>query len=411
MRVLWIVNMMMPDIQKKYEYPLLSSGWWLDTMAKKLASSDGVELVILSLALGVSEEFQEEINGVLYYVVPVSFSDRQIKPSLTFSKKLAQYVQEIHPDIIHIQGTELTTNQVVYEQKNIPVVVSIQGLISEIVKKDYSYPELKFWFSPLDYLKEKLKHFKNKRRAKSEIWQLKQADYVIGRTLWDRTHTFFHNQNAKYFYLQECIRESFLENTWDISKTEPYTIFCAGGLSNPLKGFHKIVEAASYLVKEFPDLKLKVCGNFRKGEKIGYHHYLKKWIQKLGMQEHIEFLGSLDEKAMCESFLTSRMYVMGSAIENSPNTLGEAMCLGVPSVVPFVGGVPSLVTDEKEALFYRYDDTLALAYQMRRILLNNTLAECLGNNAKERSETQYATENLAENLAKIYQTILDENSK
>lgn len=411
MKILWIVNFAMPAVQRKLQKTIPQSGWWLDTIVAQLKQEPDISLEIVSFVQDRANAFCGEIDSVMYRVIPVGYRDRQIKPSREFIKQCDELLEEIQPDLIHLQGTEFAIGIPFFKQKNIPVTVSIQGLISEIVKKDYSYPELKFWLSPLDYLKEKLKHFKNKRRAKSEIWQLKQADYVIGRTLWDRTHTYFHNKNAKYFYLQECIRESFLENTWDISKTEPYTIFCAGGLSNPLKGFHKIAEAASYLVEEFPDLKLKVCGNFRKGEKIGYHHYLKKWIQKLGMQEHIEFLGSLDEKAMCESFLTSRMYVMGSAIENSPNTLGEAMCLGVPSVVPFVGGVPSLVTDEKEALFYRYDDTLALAYQMRRILLNNTLAECLGNNAKARSKTQYATENLAENLVKIYQTILDENSK
>lgn len=158
--------------------------------------------------------------------------------------------------------------------------------------------------------------------------------------------------------------------------------------------------------EEFPSLKLKVCGNFREGEKIGYHHYLVKLIHRLGMMNHVEFVGQLDEKEMCKAFLQSRMYVMGSSMENSPNTLGEAMCLGVPSVVPFVGGVPCLATDEKEALFYRYDDTKVLAYQIRRLLLNPELAEQLGANARERAKKQYASENLADDLMKIYHEIL-----
>lgn len=407
MKVLWIVNFSMPAVQKKQGLPVSPSGWWLDTMSEKLVALPDIELTILSLVQG-GKEFSEQIGKIFYWVKPVSYQDRQISASDRFIEQMNHILEELQPDIVHVQGSEFAIGIPFLKQTGIPVVVSIQGLISEIVKKDYSYPELKFWFSPLDYCKEKLRHIKNKKRAKSEIWQLQQANYVIGRTLWDKTHTYFYNQNARYFDLQECIRKSFSKHTWVVSKAEEHTVFCAGGLSNPLKGFHKIVEAASYLIQEFPDLKLKVCGNFRRGERIGYHHYLVKWIRKFNMEDHIEFLGSLDEEKMCEAFLQSRLYVMGSSMENSPNTLGEAMCLGVPSVIPFVGGVPSLATDEKEALFYRYDDTELLAYQMRRLLLDSELAMTIGKQAKERAKAQYQSEQLAENLTKIYHQIIEE---
>ncbi len=411
MNILWIVNFSMPAVQRKLNLTVPQSGWWLDTISQKLKTQPGTKLYVVSLVQEGGSAFTGEIDDIFYRVIPISYQNRQLKPSSRFVKEMQSLLQEIKPDIIHLQGSEFSIGIPFLQQTEIPVVVSIQGLISEIVKKDYSYPELRFSLSPLDFLMERIRYIKNKKRAESEIWQLEHANYVIGRTLWDRTHTYFHNTKAKYFYLQECIRESFIQNTWDISNTEPYTIFCAGGLASPLKGFHKIVEAASYLVEEFPHLKLKVCGNFNKSQKIGYHHYLTKWIKKLGMENHIEFLGSLDEKSMCDTFLKSRMYVMGSSIENSSNTLGEAMCLGVPSVVPFVGGIPSLATDEKEALFYRYDDTKLLAYQMRRILLNNDLAKRLGQNAKARSQTQYQTANLSDDLCNIYQIVMQQHKE
>lgn len=410
MKILWVVNFSMPAVQSAQKLPIPQSGWWLDTIARKLKMQPDTELYVISLVQKNAKPFEGEFDGIFYRVIPISYQNRQLKPSVEFIDQMLALLSEIQPDVIHLQGSEFSIGIPFLKQQKIPVVVSIQGLISEIVKKDYSYPELKFWFSPLDYMVEKLRHLKNKKRAESEIWQLQQADYVIGRTLWDRTHTYFHNKNAKYFYLQECIRESFFKNTWNRSETEPYTIFCAGGIASPLKGFHKILKAASYLTEEFPLLKLKVCGNFREGEKIGYHHYLVKLIHRLGMMNHVEFVGQLDEKEMCKAFLQSRMYVMGSSMENSPNTLGEAMCLGVPSVVPFVGGVPCLATDEKEALFYRYDDTKVLAYQIRRLLLNPELAEQLGANARERAKKQYASENLADDLMKIYEKVLTQHS-
>lgn len=409
MKILWIVNFSMPAVLQKQQLPNPQSGWWLDTISKQLKHQADTELYVVSLVAKNGKAYNGLIDDVFYRVIPIDYQNRQVTPTKEFVVQMQQLIQEVKPDLIHLQGSEFAIGIPFLMQHEIPVVVSIQGLISEIVKKDYSYPDLKYGISFADCMLEKLRHFKNMQRAKSEIWQLQKADYIIGRTLWDRTHTYFHNKKATYFYLQECIRPSFQENSWELSKAEPYTVFCAGGLSNPLKGFHKIVEAASYLVEEFPQLKLKVCGAYRNGQKVGYHHYLKRWIQKLGMEEHIEFLGSLDEQAMCDAFLKSRMYVMGSSIENSPNTLGEAMCLGVPSVVPFVGGVPSLATDEKEALFYRFEDTKMLAYQMRRILTNDSLAQALGQNAKNRSKSQYASEHLGDQLMKIYKQIMMES--
>ena len=404
MKILWIVNFSLPAVQRKRGLPVSPSGWWLDTMSKKLASEQEVELTVLSLVQG-REAISETIDHISYRVIPISYRDRQIDASGKFISQMHALLRELRPDLIHLQGSEFAIGIPFLKQEEIPVAVSIQGLISEIVKKDYSYPELKFSFSPLDYMMEKIRHFKNQKRGRSEIWQLQHADYIIGRTLWDRTHTYFYNKKARYFYLQECIRDSFLQHRWNVADTEPCTIMCASGLANPLKGFHKIVEAASYLTDEFPALKLKVCGIFRRGEKIGYHHYLARWIRALGMENHVEFLGQLDEQGMCEAFLHSRMYVMGSSVENSPNTLGEAMCLGVPSVVPFVGGVPSLATDEKEVLFYRYDDTQLLSFQMRRILKDDSLAIRLGQNAWARASVQYGTKNLVKDLMRIYQEI------
>ncbi|MCH8476275.1 MAG: glycosyltransferase, partial [Opitutales bacterium] len=47
------------------------------------------------------------------------------------------------------------------------------------------------------------------------------------------------------------------------------------------------------------------------------------------------------------------MVLLPSLIENSPNTLAEAMMMGVPVVAAYAGGVPSMARDEEEVLLYR----------------------------------------------------------
>jgi len=53
---------------------------------------------------------------------------------------------------------------------------------------------------------------------------------------------------------------------------------------------------------------------------------------------------------MKEQYLKSFTYVCCSTIENSPNSLGEAMLLGMPCVAADVGGISSIFTDGADGI-------------------------------------------------------------
>ena len=56
---------------------------------------------------------------------------------------------------------------------------------------------------------------------------------------------------------------------------------------------------------------------------------------------------------MKEQYLRCSAYVCCSSLENSPNSLGEAMILGVPCVAAEVGGIPSLMTADRDGVMYK----------------------------------------------------------
>ena len=121
------------------------------------------------------------------------------------------------------------------------------------------------------------------------------------------------------------------------------------------------------------------------------------------------YTGPLNEQAMCEQYLHSSLYVLCSSMENSPNSLGEAMLLGLPCVAAAVGGIPSMLENGREGLLYgdALDDK-ALADAVLRILQSADGGMALGRAARARAlQTHDAARNAGE-LEQIYKTILQE---
>jgi len=66
-----------------------------------------------------------------------------------------------------------------------------------------------------------------------------------------------------------------------------------------------------------------------------------------------------------DKYLRSGLYVCCSANENSPNSLGEAMLLGMPCVAANVGGIPDLFHGETDGILYE-------GYEKQENEINNT---------------------------------------
>ncbi|BFN13723.1 hypothetical protein MspRI1_17340 [Marinobacter sp. RI1] len=186
-----------------------------------------------------------------------------------------------------------------------------------------------------------------------------------------------------------------------------------GNGSSARKGAHIAVEALAILKRDFPGVTLHIAGvdprtlpRASLKRYVGYSVYLLGLIRKLGLEGNVRFTGVLSAQAMADQMARSHVCLMASIIENSPNTLGEAMILGAPTVSAYCGGAPSMARDEVEALFYRPDDPAMLAFQVRRIFEDPGLASQLSEAARARAlQTHDPERNLADLLV-AYEAIV-----
>ena len=136
-----------------------------------------------------------------------------------------------------------------------------------------------------------------------------------------------------------------------------------------------------------------------------YGKYIKELIEQNDLQNCVVFTGVLDEKKMCEQFLKAHVFVCPSSIENSPNSLGEAMLLGVPCVASDVGGITDMITHKQEGFVYQSDAPYMLAYYVCEIFQHQDLAESLSKKAREHALKTHNRENNLLRLLEIYTNI------
>ena len=108
---------------------------------------------------------------------------------------------------------------------------------------------------------------------------------------------------------------------------------------------------------------------------------------------------------MKQQYLNCHTFVCASSLENSPNSVGEAMLLGTPVVASNTGGITSMVEHEKEGLLFEKGNVKELAEAIIRTWEDNSLIDKITAGAKVRArKTHNADENYGA-LMEMYRDI------
>lgn len=412
MKVLWLCNMM-PGVVKQAITGKEGNGLWVDHVLHDLRQQEN--LAIRVLCPGTPHQ-----TGALD--ASCSYSTFRTKAPYTYlpevESRFRQELKAYQPDVIHIWGTEYAhtlamVNAAEQEALLNRVVVSIQGLCS-IYAGHYAegVPQSVIRGKTLrDLLRQDDIPRQQKKfalRGKLEVQALRKVSHVIGRTAWDKACTNQINPQAAYHFCNETLRRAFFDHQWDFSSCTRYNIF-ASSCVYPVKGFHYLLEAFAEVVKAYPDATLSVPGkSYLTVSPLrcsSYQKYLAKLTRQYGLEDKIEFLGSLSAEGMKDAYLKANVFVLPSTIENSPNSLGEAMLLGVPCVAADVGGVTTMMTHETEGFVYQSTAPYMLAHYIKNVFAMGERAAAMGQAARAHAQKTHDPETNLRDLLGIYEEI------
>ncbi len=414
MKLMWLCNMM-PGAVKEKNGGAADGGLWVDHVLSDLRRTDLVLHILCpgpkaKGSLDEKRSFSTFQEGRPYIYLP------------ELEEAFRQEVQDFAPDVIHIWGTEYGhTLAMVNACEKLGclnrVAISIQGLCSvyadhysegipEKVRHSYTFRD----FVRQDNIRQQQEVFA--KRGALEVQALQKVKHIIGRTCWDKACAERIQPGAQYHFCNETLREPFYQDRWYYADCRKHRIF-ASSYYCPVKGFHYLLEAAAMLRPEFPDLSIAVTGPDildskdleKKIRRSSYPKYLAKQIRKYGLEDSVEFLGSLSARQMKAEYLKAHVFAMPSTIENSPNSLGEAMLLGTPCVASHVGGISTMLQHEAEGYLYQSTAAYMLAHYIRKVFRMEEQAEELGRRAADHASRTHDPDTNWQTLRAIYETV------
>lgn len=423
-RILWVSNVPIPRIAEDMGVTAPNICGWLTGFANSLENKEDIELHICFPQLGISEMKSGQAGRIKYYAFsqPRVFgflpAEDQLNSSPKMIEQLTKIITHVKPDILHIFGTEYPHSLVATRAFNTPekTVVNIQGLTSFYwmhFNTGLPYKVMKS-FTLSNIARGNLLDQADKliRRGRFEIETLRNVGHVIGRTDWDQACVTQVNPAVTYHFCNESLRDSFYFGNWEYEHCEKYSIFMSQA-ATPIKGLQFMLRAMPEIFRAYPDTHLYIAGNdltrtdslYGKLKISSFAKYIKKLISENGLEGKVTFTGSLNETRMKERFVKANVFVSPSTIENSPNSLGEAMLLGVPCITSDVGGVKNLLRHEEEGYVYQADAPYMLAYYIKRIFGDKYLAQKLGASAQKHASVTHDRELNLNVLLKIYEEI------
>ena len=163
-----------------------------------------------------------------------------------------------------------------------------------------------------------------------------------------------------------CVRDSYLLAVSDIYVQ---------------KNFHTLIQALAIARQRCPDLRLKVTG--RKLDE-GYFREVADAVRRTGLENAVEFLGSLSKETLRRHYRKCAVFVFPSTIETFGHPLVEAMACAAPIASSNRTAMPEILG--KAGRYFDPLNAAEMAEAIVGIVLDSELALALGERGCRQAE-------------------------
>ena len=414
LRVLWFTDVRPPAIRRRLGEALsIGPASWVESLREAVSGSSRVSLAIASASANAIDPFVED--DCLYLTLSTNPRPqgraRRIADAWRCQplfqgdlREALRLVDSLKPHVVHVHGTEGPFG-LMAPLSRAPVVVSLQGLPTVYERFFFhgmSATDVAHLVPTRAFVRggSELHNFvRMHRTGERERRILRGGSLFIGRTEWDRSVLQAYNPRARYFHCDEVMRKPFYGGQWHPVGRDCPVIFSTSS-AMLFKGTECLLEAVGLLrTGGASQLRVRIAGVPDGGDVARFY---RRRAAQLGVEPLVEWLGRLDAQQLVRELEGADLFVYPSHIDNSPNSLSEAMLVGVPCVASYVGGIPSLLKNGEEGLLFADGDPYALAGRIKLLLEDPQLALRLGRKARVTAQSRHSPHRITERLMTIY---------
>ncbi len=419
-RVLWIVNMVMPELADHLGIKTGTSGTWMIDLSRQLVDRGDCEVAIAAVYGPKLEKYN--INGITYYTIPGT-----PKNMYFYTRKYEKIWKEVYadfqPDLVHLHGTEYSHGlSFLRSCEDVPALLTIQGIMCKIsgaafdgitTSKAFFTNTFREW-THLNGMY--MNNVNRKMNLKYEREIIQRVKYATGRTDWDKSIMQAINPDIQYYRIFYNLRDQFYTSPkWAVERAERYTIYGSTSAQAILKGGHILLRALAIVKKKYPQVKAYfLLQNAHDGQFVvnnGYGRLIRNMLKEYDLESNVVFIPPQGTDGVIQYMLNSHCVVIPSAMENASATLREAMHLGVPCLAAYRGGMAELIDEGVDGFLYDFNEYEVLANKICNLFADDALAASVSEGAIAKAEQWHDRQRNPENLYKLYIEILESSTK
>jgi glycosyltransferase involved in cell wall biosynthesis len=212
-----------------------------------------------------------------------------------------------------------------------------------------------------------------------QIWSLKRANNAIFLSEYARKEiTKFTGPLKSSALIPHGVGPSFLHQNFTVrslkNKTKPIICTYVSNIA-PYKHQVSVVRALHDLRKKGFNLELWLVGD----NNDNYYGVLKKVVDDLGA-DWVKTVGHVDYSNLPKTLVKSDLFIFASSCENLPNTLIEAMAVGLPIACSERGPMPETLKDA--GIYFDPENYCTISVAVEKLIVDQSLRRDVSVRAK-----------------------------
>lgn len=211
---------------------------------------------------------------------------------------------------------------------------------------------------------------------------------------------------SKVFYVSPPVNRGYAESEGSIDKRELTAtyglskdrVFVSVGRLSYQKNLDMLLQATAMLKGTYPDLKVLVIGEGPERAR------LTRMSDRLGIKNHLLFLGSVPNRDLAAYFEASLALVLTSVYEGTAKVIKEAAFAGRPTISTNTSGVSDAMIHGETGMVVPIGDVNALVKTMDQLLKNPEESLVMGRKANDFVSRSFDYERGVDALVSVWRT-------